>query len=173
MIKKILKELKFLAEEILKAPYSIDSSKIIEKINLLEEKLIIHKFLLDNNKFQKENTVDHKKIEQDIFLDSEIIPEFVKKENTEKLNNIKEKKINDLFGKDFNIGLNDRLAFIKNLFDSKNEDYQRVMSQLSTFDKWKEAETFINKFVKPDYNDWEGKNDFEKRFFSIVKNNFI
>ena len=56
MINQILKELKFLAEEILKAPYSIDSSKIIEKINLLEEKLIIHKFLLDNNKFQKENS---------------------------------------------------------------------------------------------------------------------
>ena len=115
MINQILKELKFLAEEIIKAPYSIDSSKIIEKINLLEEKLIIHKFLLDNNKFQKENTVDHKKIEQDIFLDSEIIPEFVKKENTEKLNNIKEKKINDLFGKDFN-NLSTPLLIIKTLF---------------------------------------------------------
>ena len=39
----------------------------------------------------------------------------------------------------FQVGLNDRLAFVKNLFENSNEDYDRVLSQLSTLGSFEEA----------------------------------
>ena len=65
--------------------------------------------------------------------------------------------MNDVLGKGIQIGLNDRLAFIKNLFDESSEDFQRVISQVQTFTSWEEAQAFIENIIKPDYNDWEGK----------------
>ena len=70
------------------------------------------------------------------------------------------------------IGLNDKIAFIKHLFDGKNEDYERVISQLNTSLSFSDAKRFIEDIVKPDYNDWSGKEEFEERFIEIVEAKF-
>ena len=70
------------------------------------------------------------------------------------------------------IGLNDKLAFIKHLFDGKAEDYDRVISQINTTTTLQEAQDFINQLVKPDYNNWENKDDYETRFMEIVESKF-
>ncbi|MBU2949736.1 hypothetical protein KO493_03380 [Tamlana agarivorans] len=72
----------------------------------------------------------------------------------------------------FNIGLNDKIAFIKHLFDGKNEDYDRVISQLNTIDTLANARDFIQNMVKPDYNNWSGKEEFEERFIEIIEGKF-
>lgn len=72
----------------------------------------------------------------------------------------------------FNIGLNDKIAFIKHLFDGKSEDYDRVLSQLNTFVTYNNAKNFIVDMVKPDYNNWEGKEEFEERFMEIIEARF-
>ena len=72
----------------------------------------------------------------------------------------------------FQIGLNDRLAFVKNLFENSNEDYERVLSQLSTLDSFEEATTLLNSIIKPDYKNWEGQEDIEVRFLEIIENKF-
>ncbi|MDG1728557.1 MAG: hypothetical protein P8K68_10595 [Algibacter sp.] len=72
----------------------------------------------------------------------------------------------------FNIGLNDKIAFIKHLFDGKSEDYSRVLSQLNTFASYNNAKNFIEDMVKPDYNNWEGKDEFEERFMQIIETKF-
>ena len=72
----------------------------------------------------------------------------------------------------FQIGLNDRLAFVKNLFENKNEDYERVMSQLNTLDSFEEATSLLNSIIKPDYNNWEGQEDIEVRFLEIIEKKF-
>jgi hypothetical protein len=74
--------------------------------------------------------------------------------------------------KGITIGLNDRVAFMKHLFGNSSEDYNRVLSQLITFDTYQEAQTFIADMVKPDYNDWKGKEDYEVRFMEIVEKKF-
>lgn len=71
-----------------------------------------------------------------------------------------------------NIGLNDKIAFIKHLFDGKNEDYDRVISQLNTTLSFNDAKRLIEDIVKPDYNDWVGKEEFEERFIQIVESKF-
>lgn len=80
--------------------------------------------------------------------------------------------LNDKLSKTINIGLNDRMAFVKNLFGDSTEDYNRVLSQLNTFSTYAEAKDFIDEIIKPDYNNWEGQDEFAERFLGIVENKF-
>ena len=80
--------------------------------------------------------------------------------------------LNEKLAKGFHIDLNDRIAFTKNLFANSTEDYSRVLNQLLTFDTFEEAKDFIENMVKPDYNNWEGKDDYTERFLGIVEKKF-
>ena len=84
----------------------------------------------------------------------------------------KPKSLNDQLKKGITIGLNDRLAFIKHLFDGSSEDYNRVLSQLNTLNSKSGARQFIINMVKPDYKNWEGKDEYEERFIEIVTNKY-
>jgi hypothetical protein len=81
--------------------------------------------------------------------------------------------LNDKLKKSINIALNDRLAFEKNLFGGSSEDFNRVLSQLSTFDNLTDAKKFLNEIVKPDYDNWKGKEEFTERLMEIIENKFI
>jgi len=83
-----------------------------------------------------------------------------------------EKSSNEGFAKTITFGLNDRIAFEKQLFAGSSEDLNRVVSQLSTFDSFKEAQNFIDDMVKPDYDNWEGKEEYVVRFMEIVEKQF-
>jgi hypothetical protein len=74
--------------------------------------------------------------------------------------------------KSIEIGLNDRVAFVNNLFGESNEDFNRVISQINTFDTFEEAKNFINEMVIPDYNYWVGKEDYLERFMEVVEKKF-
>lgn len=83
------------------------------------------------------------------------------------------KSLNDkLKSGGIHIGLNDKIAFIKHLFDGSREDYERVLSQINTADSYKDARNLIQDIVKPDYNNWKGKEDFEERFMEIIESKF-
>ena len=47
-----------------------------------------------------------------------------------------------------------------------------MLSQLNTFSDFDEAYKFIQLVVKPDYNNWEGKEQYEDRFVEIIANKF-
>ena len=98
--------------------------------------------------------------------------ESVASESTEKAEP-KTVSLNDKLAKGINIDLNDRLAFIKHLFGNSSEDYNRVLSQLITFDTFYETRDFVQEMVKPDYNNWEGKQDYEDRFMDIIEKKFL
>jgi hypothetical protein len=91
---------------------------------------------------------------------------FAKKTET------KSTSLNDTLLKGINIGLNDRIAFVKHLFGGSNEDFNRVISQINTFDNFEEAQNFVEDMVKPDYNNWEGKEDYSVRFMNLVEKKF-
>ena len=80
--------------------------------------------------------------------------------------------INDKLRKTVTIGLNDKIAFVKHLFGGSDADFIRVISQLNTFDNYPEAFNFIQEIVKPDYNNWAGKDEVEERFMHIIENKF-
>ena len=80
--------------------------------------------------------------------------------------------LNDSHSKSIAIGLNDRIGFVQHLFNDSNEDFNRVISQLNTFDTFEEAKNFINEMVIPDYNYWIGEEDYIERFMAIVEKKF-
>ncbi|WP_324720130.1 hypothetical protein [Salinimicrobium sp. HB62] len=84
----------------------------------------------------------------------------------------KPRSLNDRLKKGINVGLNDRMAFVKHLFDGSTSDYNRVLSQLNTIKSKEEAFNFVSNIVKPDYNNWEGKEEYESRFLAIVEKKF-
>lgn len=114
---------------------------------------------------QKEKEDDFRKI----GVDYDNLPNFepVRKQEKER-----PKSLNDRLKKGFNIGLNERMAFIRHLFEGKTSDYNRVISQLNTFDSEAEAKRFIQLVVKPDYKNWQGKEEFENKFMELVENKF-
>ena len=79
---------------------------------------------------------------------------------------------NEMTTKSIAIGLNDRIGFVQHLFNDSNEDFNRVISQLNTFDTFEEAKNFINEMVIPDYNYWVGEEDYIERFMEIVEKKF-
>lgn len=83
------------------------------------------------------------------------------------------KTINDAFAHKISIGLNDRIAFEKNLFNGNGEDLNRVIAQLNTIETYQEAQDFIEDLVKPEFNNWQGREDYEKRFMALVEKRFL
>lgn len=83
------------------------------------------------------------------------------------------KSLNDAFGnKQIKVDLNNRLAFVKYLFNGNTEDYNRVISQLNTIDTEERSIAFINNMVKPEYDNWQGKEEYEERFLDLVSRKF-
>jgi hypothetical protein len=83
------------------------------------------------------------------------------------------KSLNDkLSNKEITVGLNDRLAFVKHLFNDSTEDFNRVISQLNTIDSHERSIAFIENMVKPDYNQWLGKEEYESRFYALIERRF-
>lgn len=104
---------------------------------------------------------------------SDVIPisrSFTDTSNVISIN--KSESLNERISKGITIGLNDRIAFMNHLFNNSSEDYNRVLSQLITIDTLAEAKNFIDTMVKPDYNNWEGKEDYEQRFMEIIEKKF-
>ena len=85
----------------------------------------------------------------------------------------KEKKtLNDkLLNDTIKVGLNDRIAFVNHLFNFSQADFNRVLSQLNTFNTEKEAKDFIRTKVKPEYN-WQGKDAYEERLMLLIERKF-
>ena len=103
-----------------------------------------------------------------IKSDKEILTPEVSSERS----TTKAKSLNDKLTQKLNIGLNDRLAFVKHLFNNNMEDYNRVLSQLNTIDSEERSMAFVNNMVKPEYNNWEGKEEYENRFKAIIERKF-
>lgn len=99
----------------------------------------------------------------------ELTPE-IRNGNVEKA---RVKSLNDqLSNKKLSIGLNDRLAFVKHLFDDSTEDFNRVISQLNTIESEERSIAFIENMVKPDYDHWAGKEEYVNRFMFLISRRF-
>lgn len=94
-------------------------------------------------------------------------------EKAEEKQEHKNRSLNDaLFKNNIQVGLNDRIAFVNQLFDGSQQDFNRVVSQLNSFKTEAEAKNFIYEFVKPDY-DWSAKEEFEQRLITLIERKFL
>lgn len=84
----------------------------------------------------------------------------------------KPKSINDSLNRGLHIGLNDRIAFINHLFSGSTQDFNRVLSQINTMDDFNSVQSFLEEQIKPDYRNWEGKEEYSERFTMIIEKKF-
>jgi hypothetical protein len=191
MINQIKDELKSILEDLESIDENSDLNQIVSKFQDFYKNLIVFQFKTENvniiggSNQNEVNTAmetindivteipDETTSEsfEDLFS-SVANPEFITKEANINEISTESKKLNESLIKGINIGLNDKIAFTKKLFDGNEEDYSRVVSQLQTYSSWNEAFNFLNNIVKPDYNNWEGKEEIEKRFLKCIENNF-
>lgn len=115
----------------------------------------------------KEEVQPEPVLETPKVLEEEVKATFEKVSQEPKISSL-----NDRLNKAITFGLNDRIGFEKKLFGGSSDDFNRVVSQLNTFDSFEEAKAFVDDFVKPDYNNWEGAEEFETRFMEIVEKKF-
>lgn len=80
--------------------------------------------------------------------------------------------INDHFGKTVQIGLNDRLAFIRQLFFGSESEYNKVIQNINNLHSVQDIALYIEQDVKPIYNYWKGKDEYEERFLSLILKRF-
>lgn len=151
------KVLDFVKVEDVPAEVEQAADATFEKVEEVEEPVVEEEEVVETVEEIKE------KVKEEIVIEK--VPEVVFEEP-------KVKSLNDRLNNGINIGLNDRIAFEKKLFGGSTDDYNRVLSQLNTFESFDEAKGFIEDFVKPDYNNWDGKEEFENRFLEFIERKF-
>ena len=199
MLNPIKKELERLAHEILVQKENASATELLENVQELYKTLVVLEHLQQQTSQTEEDQqrevipvtekinalVTELPLEEESAAIEDLFatvanPVFIKKEvesqeqiaTDQPTESTAAKNLNDILGKGIQIGLNDRLAFINNLFDQSEEDYQRVISQVQTLSSWEEAQNFIEQMIKPDYDFWEGKEEFEVRFLKCLESNF-
>ena len=170
-------------EETIKSVEEVEEEiKIVEQLDPVEDaKEAVERatleidpvFSIPHNELFNANNSNEK--EEDTFKGSQ---HFVTNQAAEKsVENYRQiplnKSINDAFANKISIGLNDRIAFEKNLFNGSSDDLNRVIAQLNTIESYEEAKDFIDDLVKPEFNNWNGKEDFETRFMQLVEKRFL
>ncbi len=151
------KELDFVKVEDVPKEVERVAETTFEKVEEVEEPVVEEEEVVE----AVEETTEE--VKEEIVIEK--VPEVVFEEP-------KVKSLNDRLNNGINIGLNDRIAFEKKLFGGSADDFNRVLSQLNTFESFDEAKGFIEDFVKPDYNNWDGKEEFENRFLEFVERKF-
>jgi hypothetical protein len=183
-------ETRFEDVEISFSPSKIE--KEFKELNKLQEDLEDELLVAEDKLFDEK--VEELKIEEEEFIDETL--NFLNYPNTqlsleEELENaISADVASDLFEKSvrvehksvslndklnnsaIQVGLNDRIAFVKYLFNGSQEDYNRVLSQLNSFNTEDEAKDFLLNIVKPDYY-WNDKLEYEQRFLFLIERKFL
>ena len=80
--------------------------------------------------------------------------------------------LNDKFGKTTQIGLNDKLAFVQKLFFGSESEYNKVVKHIADLHSMQDAVIYIEQEVKPTYNYWKGKEEYEQRFLDLTLKRF-
>ena len=80
--------------------------------------------------------------------------------------------LNDKFGKTAQIGLNDKLAFVQKLFFGSESEYNKVVKHIADLHSMQDAVIYIEQEVKPTYNYWKGKEEYEQRFLDLTLKRF-
>lgn len=139
-----------------------DEADVIEDLEttIIESKSIVEETIIPEDK----TTIPTLEEELKDTLSVDILANLFEKATPKKT-------LNDQFQSTIQIDLNDRIAFVKHLFEGDQQDFNRVVSQLNTIKTEKEAKQFIFKMVKPDY-DWTNKEAYETRLLEIIERRF-
>ena len=74
--------------------------------------------------------------------------------------------------KKMNIGLNDRISFVKHLFKGDIAGYEETIGKLNEFTSYEEALSYLHNEIKPRYDDWQDAEEYEFRLLQLLELKF-
>ena len=174
LLKEILPERNFQKNDLEELVAAYQEMPVFEKKEVEQEEAVADVELETEPEFETAPDPEPEPTPEPAMVAVEQLEEVeAEAEQQAKLNDVsRPRSLNETLGGGLNIGLNDRIAFIKHLFNGSNEDYSRVMSQISSFSTYQEAESFVQAQVKPEYDNWSDKEVYAERFMNIVERNF-
>ena len=161
----------------------VEEVNVEQKIVALEDEEVVEEEKTEEvilNLVPEKEVVEVKEIKKQLSFEEElkgtvsvdVTADLFQKSETKTKPKTKASLNDTLNQENIQVGLNDRIAFVKHLFNHSQADFNRVLSQLNSFKTEKEAHNFIKKMVKPDY-DWSGKEEYEERFLDLVDRKFL
>lgn len=175
-------------------------AQVIEEFSItieenVEEEITIETFELSEPISENEETIESVENEEepesldDIFVptfqsvkeDFSLKEEFrhtVSLDDTENLfvtkkTESKQLSLNDrLLNSSIQVGLNDRIAFVNQLFNFSQSEFNKVLSVLNGFKTENEAKNYINITLKQQYG-WKNKEEILERFLFLVERKFL
>ena len=159
------------AEEIEKEEAAKAAQVLPEEVKESEEPVL--KSHEDRTVFQLDEAVEPAPAAPEPPVEDIAEPVMVKSESVaEKAQSTEKKSLNDrLAGGALKFGLNDRIGFVKDLFDGSAEDFNRVVSQLNTLGSLGEAQDFLTTHIAPEYG-WADNEETAERFMAAVEQRF-
>jgi hypothetical protein len=161
------------AEEIEKEEAAKAAQILPEEVDEIEAEEPVLKSRKDRTVFQLDEAVEPAPAAPEPPAEEIAEPVMVKSESVaEKAQSTEKKSLNDrLAGGALKFGLNDRIGFVKDLFDGSAEDFNRVVSQLNTLGSLGEAQDFLTTHIAPEYG-WADNEETAERFMAAVEQRF-
>ena len=175
MKEKIQMDIVQTAQKILTNSSYLDNSELLvaELRKLYEDALILNFLEKNMPETLKKPTPTFSEGWADIKAQAPEKEVFFEQKTVEKRINEPKKSLNDqVASKQLQIGLNDRIAFVAHLFDGNIDEYNKAIGMINNLHTPDECWDFILNKVKPSYNNWQGKEEYEDRFFYIVSKRF-
>ena len=176
--------------------HSIDIEALLDSSRLLNEKLIVLNYLLENRIKDSSSIKEHPKSkdidkieENQIDLMDVIVEEEAKSENPIISSSNPNKSINEIhsnspqtsladqFGQqsilDLNkeIGINERYLMTENLFAGDSEECSDSIQKLNEFENLIQAKDFLKNELFKKYN-WNSKSNHVKRLINLVERRY-
>ena len=175
MKEKIQMDIVQTAQKILTNSSYLDNSELLvtELRKLYEDALVLNFLEKNMPETLKKPTPTFSEGWADIKAQAPEKEVFFEQKSVEKTISEPKKSLNDqVASKQLQIGLNDRIAFVAHLFDGNIDEYNKAIGMINNLHTPDECWDFILNKVKPSYNNWQGKEEYEDRFFYIVSKRF-
>lgn len=175
MKEKIQMDIVQTAQKILTNSSYLDNSEllVVELRKLYEDALVLNFLEKNMPETLKKPTPTFSEGWADIKAQAPEKEVFFEQKTVEKTISEPKKSLNDqVASKQLQIGLNDRIAFVAHLFDGNIDEYNKAIGMINNLHTPDECWDFILNKVKPSYNNWQGKEEYEDRFFYIVSKRF-
>ncbi len=112
--------------------------------------------------------VERRELHQVIAEKQESLNDRLKEQKTEVAHALKETPIKDLRKA---VGINDRFAFVRELFRGDEAAYERSVKTINNFNIFSEAEYWMARELKHKLG-WDDKNEIVQQFYGLVRRRF-
>ena len=155
-------QLTILSKDILQNIHQKDIKDLYKSTRQLYEKMAAVMLLKDNI-----STEELKKMITDT-----VVSEPDSESKAEVITQDKKQKISAKPVKNMSIGLNDRISFIKHLFKGDADAYNHFVDTLNAFETYEKALQYIHNSIKPQFDNWDGLDEYEFRLLQLLELKF-